>query len=49
MKKKVADIHKKKASEIFEIPIPKVTEDQRRCAKTINFGILYGGRSEARL
>ena len=36
------DIHSKTAAEIFDIPIAKVTTDQRRAAKTVNFGILYG-------
>lgn len=45
------DIHTKTASEAFGIPMDKVTKDQRRAAKVINFGILYGmsvkGLSEA--
>ena len=36
------DIHTKTASEAFKIPIGKVTKEQRRAAKVINFGILYG-------
>lgn len=36
------DIHKMTASEIFNIPLEKVTPEQRRAAKTLNFGILYG-------
>ncbi len=36
------DIHAKTASEAFDIPIEKVTKNQRRAAKVINFGILYG-------
>ncbi len=36
------DIHTATASEIFDIPIAKVTSDQRRVAKTVNFGVLYG-------
>lgn len=36
------DIHTKAASEIFSIPEDKVTEEQRRIAKTVNFGIFYG-------
>jgi len=36
------DIHARTASEIFGIPFDQVSEDQRRQAKTINFGIIYG-------
>ncbi len=36
------DIHARTASEIFNVPIGDVTPDQRRQAKTINFGIIYG-------
>lgn len=36
------DIHAKTASEIFHVPIDKVTKDQRRKAKAVNFGIIYG-------
>ncbi len=36
------DIHTKTASEAFNVPMDKVTKDQRRAAKVINFGILYG-------
>jgi DNA polymerase-1 len=36
------DIHTKTASSIFGIPIDDVTKSQRRAAKTINFGVLYG-------
>jgi len=36
------DIHSKTASEIFSTPVEKVTKDQRRIAKTVNFGVLYG-------
>jgi DNA polymerase I len=36
------DIHSKTASEIFGIPLNEVTENHRRVAKTINFGIMYG-------
>lgn len=37
-----ADIHAKTASDIFNIPIDKVTKSERRTAKAVNFGILYG-------
>ncbi len=36
------DIHTKTASEAFNVPFDEVTKDQRRAAKVINFGILYG-------
>jgi len=37
-----ADIHKATAAEIFGIAIDQVTDSQRRSAKTINFGLIYG-------
>lgn len=36
------DIHLFTASEIFNTPLDQVTQDQRRIAKTVNFGIIYG-------
>lgn len=36
------DIHTKTASEAFHVPFNEVTKAQRRAAKVINFGILYG-------
>ena len=36
------DIHKATASEVFSVPLEKVTADQRRSAKAINFGLIYG-------
>lgn len=36
------DIHKKTASEMFHTPLSEVTDQQRRQAKAINFGIIYG-------
>jgi len=36
------DVHRRTASEIFQIPQERVTEEHRRMAKTINFGIMYG-------
>ena len=36
------DIHTKTASEAFGVPIDQVTKAQRRAAKVINFGVLYG-------
>ena len=36
------DIHTKTASEVYGIPMDDVTKNQRRDAKVINFGVLYG-------
>jgi DNA polymerase-1 len=36
------DIHRATAAKIFDLDPEKVTADQRRSAKTINFGVLYG-------
>ena len=36
------DIHAATAAKIFDCPIEEVTKDQRRRAKTANFGIIYG-------
>jgi len=36
------DIHAATAAKIFGVPIEQVTKDQRRRAKTANFGIIYG-------
>ena len=36
------DIHAATAAKIFGIPLDQVTKDQRRQAKTANFGIIYG-------
>ena len=37
-----ADIHKATAAEVFGAPLDQVTTDQRRSAKAINFGLIYG-------
>ena len=37
-----ADVHSTTASEVFGVPISKVTSELRRKAKAINFGIVYG-------
>ena len=36
------DIHTKTAADAFHIPMEQVTKAQRRAAKVINFGVLYG-------
>jgi len=36
------DIHKATAAEVLGIPLEKVTSDERRAAKAINFGLIYG-------
>jgi DNA polymerase-1 len=53
------DVHQATAAEVFGVPLAEVTADQRRSAKAINFGLIYGmsafglarqlgiGRSEA--
>lgn len=38
-----ADLHKVTASKIFGVPVEEVTTEQRKTAKVINFGALYGG------
>ncbi|MBI4591920.1 DNA polymerase I [Candidatus Uhrbacteria bacterium] len=37
-----ADIHTRTAAEVWDVAEEKVTKEQRRAAKAINFGILYG-------
>ena len=36
------DIHSATAAEVFSTPLDRVTADQRRSAKAINFGLIYG-------
>ena len=36
------DIHRATAAEVFETPLDEVTPEQRRSAKAINFGLIYG-------
>jgi len=37
-----SDIHRATAAEVFSAPLEAVTADQRRSAKAINFGLIYG-------
>jgi len=36
------DIHAATASKIYNVPLPEVSREMRRNAKTVNFGIIYG-------
>ena len=36
------DVHKATAAEVFSVPLDEVSSDQRRDAKAINFGLIYG-------
>ena len=36
------DVHKATASEVFGVAVEQVSSEQRRYAKTINFGLIYG-------
>jgi DNA polymerase-1 len=36
------DVHKATASEVFNVPVAEVSSEQRRYAKVINFGLIYG-------
>lgn len=36
------DVHKATAAEVFDVHVDEVTSDQRRKAKAINFGLIYG-------
>ncbi len=40
--KKGTDIHKLTASNVFNVPLEKVTSEMRSLAKTLNFGVIYG-------
>ena len=37
-----ADVHRATAAEVFGVPLEAVTPEQRRSAKAINFGLIYG-------
>jgi DNA polymerase-1 len=36
------DVHRATASEVFDVPLEQVSTEQRRSAKAINFGLIYG-------
>ena len=36
------DVHRATAGEVFNVPVESVSAEQRRYAKTINFGLIYG-------
>ena len=36
------DVHRRTAAMVFDLPLEEVTEDHRRTAKVVNFGIMYG-------
>jgi len=36
------DVHRATAAEVFGVPVQEVNDDQRRTAKVINFGLIYG-------
>lgn len=37
-----ADVHRRTAAEVFEVSEAEVTDEQRRVAKAVNFGVIYG-------
>ena len=39
------DVHSRTASTIFEVPLGMITNEMRRTAKVVNFGIMYGAGS----
>ncbi len=36
------DVHRATAAEVFSVPVDQVSSEQRRYAKVINFGLIYG-------
>ena len=40
--KEGADVHRRTAAEVFEVPEEEVSDEQRRVAKAVNFGVIYG-------
>jgi len=41
------DVHRATAAQIFKVPIAEVTDEMRRRAKAINFGVVYGQQAYA--
>ncbi|MFO7565116.1 MAG: DNA polymerase I [Enhygromyxa sp.] len=37
-----ADVHRRTAAEVFEVTEAEVSDEQRRVAKAVNFGVIYG-------
>ncbi|MEE9386937.1 MAG: DNA polymerase I [Nannocystaceae bacterium] len=37
-----ADVHRRTAAEVFDVPEEEVSAEQRRVAKAVNFGVIYG-------
>lgn len=37
-----ADVHARTAAEVFSVPVGEVSDEQRRAAKMVNYGIAYG-------
>ena len=40
--KEGADVHRRTAAEVFEVKEDEVSDEQRRVAKAVNFGVIYG-------
>lgn len=36
------DVHRRTAAEVFDVPEAEVSDEQRRIAKAVNFGVIYG-------
>ena len=41
------DVHRATAAEVFGVPVEEVSSEQRRYAKVINFGLIYGMSASA--
>ena len=44
--RKGIDLHTKTAADVFQVPMDRVSNDQRSAAKAINFGLCYGQASK---